>query len=371
MRKTTKAVAVIAAILVLAVPVAIWYRARALRREIESGVPRIGIIDFYGLKKISAQQIRARLTVKEGDVAPIELDPGVMTALAKIVWRLSGQTDLDKNAVVAAVNRVPGVVRASVEFVMGGGDPRGTLFVGIEEVNEPLFEYRPVPHGTVKLPAAIFGAYDQLMNALPEALAHGAQEDDSQGYALHSDPKMRALEEKAIAFDVANLALARDVLKNAAAPDQRIVAAWLLGYASDKRAVIADLVDASRDPDETVRNNATRALGVFMEYAAQKPELNITVDPAPFIDMLNSLVWTDRNKASMVLIGLTENRPADTLRLLREKALPSLLEMAHWKDSHAWDALELLGRIGGMDEKEIDDARGRDDRQSVFASLNR
>ena len=372
MRQASTIVAAIAAVFLLAIPVGIWYRARAVRLEIESDVPRIGIIDYYGLRTVTPQQIRAKLNLKEGDVAPIDLDemdgPRMMTALIKMVWRLSpGQSEVDKNVVIASLEQIPGVVRADVVSGLGGGSRKATMFVGIEEAGAPHFDYRPVPTGAAKLPASMTTAYDQLIQALPGALANGVEEDDSRGYALHNDATMRATEEKMIAFAATDIAPVRDVLKNAADTRQRIAAAWIIGYAPDKRAVLDDLLDAVRDPEETVRNNATREIGIIAEFASHRPDLGIRIDPTRFIDMLNSLIWTDRNKATMVLYGLTETRSADTLQLLRARALPALLEMARWKDDHAWDALELLGRIAGLDDKEIEAARDRNERERIIA----
>jgi hypothetical protein len=46
---------------------------------------------------------------------------------------------------------------------------------------------------------------------------------------------------------------------------QRALAAQVLGYVSDKQAVVGDLVQAMSDPFDDVRNNAMRALLVFVE----------------------------------------------------------------------------------------------------------
>ena len=46
--------------------------------------------------------------------------------------------------------------------------------------------------------------------------------------------------------------------------------------------------------------------------------------------MLNSVVLSDRIKAAKALVNLTDSRPVTTLDLLRERALPSLGEMAQW-----------------------------------------
>ena len=70
--------------------------------------------------------------------------------------------------------------------------------------------------------------------------------------------------------------------------------------------------------------------------------------------MLNSIAWTDRNKALFVLSTLTENHDGAVLLKLRRRALPSLIEMARWQSAgHALPAYILLGRITGWTEDEI------------------
>jgi hypothetical protein len=59
--------------------------------------------------------------------------------------------------------------------------------------------------------------------------------------------------------------------------------------------------------------------------------LRLVVRPAPFIDLLNSIEWTDRNKSSFALEMLTESRDPALLLDLRARALRSLIEMARWK----------------------------------------
>jgi HEAT repeat protein len=177
---------------------------------------------------------------------------------------------------------------------------------------------------------------------------------------------MLPLEQKMIAFAASDTGILRDVLKNSADASQRIAAAWIIGYSPDKRAILGDLINAARDPDDGVRNNATRAIAVIGEFASDRPEMGIRIAPSPFIDMLNSLVWTDRNKATAVLLALTEKPDPEILESLHARALPSLTEMARWKDVHAQDALQLLGRIAGLDEKEIQTAWDRGERERII-----
>jgi hypothetical protein len=346
-----------------------WFVGRSNWRDLERDLPRIGTIDFYGLRTVTEQQVRDKLNIREGDAIPVDIED--INVPMKIQRWLSGSKPVEiRRDVEDRLKQIPGVARAALEMGLGAGSSKASLFVGIEEGDAPRFDYRPLPRGSAALPNSMTAAYDQHISALETALAKGDKsldEDDSQGHALSSDPVMRAQEEKAIAFDASNLALVRTVLKDSADATQRAVAAWIMGYAPDKRAILGDLIDAARDPDDTVRNNATRAIGVIAEFASDRPELGIRIDPSPFVDMLNSLTWTDRNKATMVLSGLTENRSAEALRQLRERALPSLTEMARWNDSHSRDGLELLGRIAGLDEKDIQSAWDRGERERIIA----
>jgi HEAT repeat protein len=158
------------------------------------------------------------------------------------------------------------------------------------------------------------------------------------------------------------------VLRTAADPEQRQIAAELLGYAPNKRDVVPDLVEAVRDPDEGVRNNATRALWAIAVLGQRKPELGIRIDATPFITMLNSLVWSDRNKAAAVLSALTAGRATPVLARLRRQALPALVEMARWKSAgHAQAPFILLGRLAGLEEAAIGRAWTSGEREAVIA----
>jgi hypothetical protein len=56
------------------------------------------------------------------------------------------------------------------------------------------------------------------------------------------------------------------------------------------------------------------------------------------------------------------------LRQLRERTLPSLIEMARWKHlPHALPAYILLGRTAGIPEKELQDSWAKGERERVIA----
>ena len=75
----------------------------------------------------------------------------------------------------------------------------------------------------------------------------------------------------------------------------------MIACAPDKTAIVDDLLHGVLDADEDVRNAAARGLYVIGMYAADHPELDIHIPSDPFTRMLNSLVWTDRNKGTAML----------------------------------------------------------------------
>jgi HEAT repeat protein len=166
----------------------------------------------------------------------------------------------------------------------------------------------------------------------------------------------------------------RDVLAHSAPASQRALAAQILGYAPDKRTVVRDLIAAVHDPNDDVRNNAVRALAIIAKYAAAHPELGIRVPGEPFVDLLNSLEWSDLNKGSWALHSLSEGEHPDTaaMAMVRAHALPRLIEMARWKDpGHAQLPFLLLARVLGIPDAQSFDAWKRGDRDTVISVAER
>lgn len=113
------------------------------------------------------------------------------------------------------------------------------------------------------------------------------------------------------------------------------------------------LTHAVGDPSESVRNNAARALALVAGWASKNPQAGLSIPGYPFVDFLNSVSWTDRNKGVLVLIPLTAERDATLLDALRKRALPSLVEMARWSNSgHALGPYIILARLAGVDDGE-------------------
>lgn len=295
----------------------------------------IGIIDFYGLGRVSEREAREALTVKEGD--KVSFDGGERPAfLAASERRLS---------------TVPGVVRAHPKLVCCE-EGRAIVYVGIEEKGRAATTFRPAPTGSARLAADIVKDGENLDTAAMAAVQRGdAEEDDSKGHALFHDPAARAIQERFVGYAARDLPQLRRVLRESSDAGQRALAAQVMAYVTNKDRVVGDLAQAMSDPDEDVRNNAMRALAVFANAApAARPKTPIPYEG--FVALLNSPVWTDRNKASLALLRLSERREPRLLEQLRREALVPLVEMARWKSpGHAMPALMILGRIAGLSDE--------------------
>ena len=121
------------------------------------------------------------------------------------------------------------------------------------------------------------------------------------------------------------------------------------------------------DASAAVRNNAMRALLVFADMLPGTSRSVPRVPAQPFIELLNSPVWSDRNKASGALMAMSADRDPELLAALRERGLASLIEMARWKsEGHALPAFFILCRIAGYSDEAAYDLWERGDRDAVI-----
>lgn len=309
--------------------------------------PPIGIIDFYGLRSVSEQRVRGALQIKEGDTLPESWE--------ETQRRLGAIPNVQQARFNAACCEAGKII----------------LYVGIRETGAPSLQFRPAPTGAIRLPPAIIKAGEAFDDALMEGVRKGdVSEDDSRGHALSSYPKMRAIQGMFVTFAVQDLKLLRAVLRESGDALHRALAAQIIGYAESKRDVVEDLVYGMSDPDGNVRNNSMRALAIIAGFAERSPKLGIKVPVKPFIDLLNSIMWSDRNKSSYALYQLTEKRDPVVLLKLRESALPSLVEMSRWKSpGHAYRPFFLLGRVGNLSEAEIQKHWDRGNRETLIEAV--
>lgn len=310
--------------------------------------PTIGTIQIYGNHHVSEAEIRKALGVREGSVLP-----------------------KSKGDIEDRISQLNNVVSATL-FAACCDNRRTILYVGIEEKGGPHFEYNTEPAAQdVVLPSTIGRAYAEFLNATAEAARSGeASEDLSEGHSLMENSKVRYVQLGFAALADENKEILQKVLRQSADAEQRAMAAYIIGYVKDKAAVQDDLQYALRDPDDTVRANALRALGAFAVYAQKHPDAGLKISATWLVEMLNSLVWTDRNNAAVALVTLTEKREPGILDQIRERALPSVVEMARWKHlPHALPAFILVGRMAGVSEDALQQAWNNDQREAVIKRL--
>ncbi len=296
--------------------------------------PRAALIEIYGAHKVPADKIRKALGTEEGGPLP------------------SRQDAEDR------IDKLPGIVASRIEAAccLNGGM---ILYVGVQEKDAPHFEFHPAPTAGIAVPDDLQASYKSFLDAVAESI-HGntADEDLTNGYSLMADSQCRQLQQSFIPAVERNLSLLDRVLREAADPEQRSMAAYLLQYGPRGPRTSKVIVDALQyglqDQEDLVRQNAIRSLQAIAIGAKLHPEQQIHVEPTWFIELLNSVVWSDRHSASLTLVDLTENRDPDTLALLRQRSLDSVLEMARWHDlQHALPAFILAGRLAGLSEEQI------------------
>src|SRR5262245_45037142 len=272
----------------------------------------IGEISFFGYAGLPVDQIRTSLPFHEGDSVTIQ-----------DVERIKKQTN-------QAVQSVIG--RSATDIPITCCDSQGKLmiFIGLPGKSSRNFQYNPSPKGSVRLPQSLIDLYTRAMKLTLEAVNKQPGEDRSNGYALSAYKPLSEVEMSILALARRNEAIILRVLATSNQAEHRRAAAYALGYTRQSPRQISALVRASRDPDDNVRNDAVRALGVL---ASSSRKLAAWIPAGTFVAMVNSGLWGDRNKAAALLNILTGPRDARLLRAVRAEARESLVEMARWKDT--------------------------------------
>ncbi|MCC7155340.1 MAG: HEAT repeat domain-containing protein [Bryobacterales bacterium] len=311
--------------------------------------PRVGWVEIFGAKKVPPARISKALRVNAGDPIP------------------ASKTEVEEN-----LQDVPDVVRARVEgFCCQDG--KVILYVGIEERGASAFQVLPEPDKDVDLPAEITAVYRDFASALARAAASGqTQEDLTRGHSLMADLPCRTLQDRMAGLAELHEDKLREVLRQSGDPEQRAIAAYVIGYAKDKSKVIDDLQVGLQDPDEGTRRNAARALKAIAFYGSLNPGLHLRVQPTWFVEMLNSSSLSDRLEGANALLFFTDKPNEIVLDNIRDRAMASLYEMSQWQYlPHALPAYLLLGRVSGKTDQEMQDAWSRGERESAIQSLRK
>lgn len=309
---------------------------------------QIGAINYFGYGGLPLDKVRSALPLHVGDT-------------------LTFATFSDKpirEAVLAAIGKPP----TDINEVCCNESGKLWIYIGLPGSTSRPVSTRKPPSGTARLDDRGIQLYDQEMAALEQAVtSNSAGEDDSQGYMVSNDPKLKEINLAMRAYAIRRLAELENVLRSAGDPAQRRAAAALLGYARRSQAQVDALAEAVNDPDDEVRNNAIRALEVFFDAPGSD---RYRIDVQPMINLLYSGIWTDRNKASFFLLRMTGARDPQMLHSLKSDALGPLIEGASWTRDlgHASPFLTILGRIGSIPENKLNEMVDKYDANDIISA---
>ena len=295
----------------------------------------IANIDLFGYGQLDVVKLRSVLPIQAGE------------SIKQSEWSTY------RSRIEEAIRSETGKPPTDVALVCCDEHGNSMIYIGVAGTSSVAVQHKPAPTGEGRLPAAALKLSQETDEALRKAVLAGrVQEDHSDGYTLSADPELRAKELQIREFALGNEQLLRTVLSSSSNAEHRAIAAQFLGYVNVSARQIADLTEAGRDPDPDVRNNAVRALGVIASSSQQRASM---IPPKPFITLLKSDKWLDRNKGGWLMINLTESRDPKLLQQLRTEVIDALVEMARWHFAgHAAFARRLLGRIAGIEEARLD-----------------
>jgi hypothetical protein len=220
------------------------------------------------------------------------------------------------------------------------GKGRYTIFLGWTQ-RRVRFSRPEVRAGFV-LPEKYRVSYAEAMGLWEAAVrAKAGDEDPTLPYSYSAHPPLRAIQDRWRSDAPQDAALLRNVLRHAQRVEDRRAAALILPYAAPDQSTLDALAPFFLDSDPTVRNNALRGAGRMIEA------LPLSVPFETPLALLLSPVWTDRNKAAMILLPLSRRQPAEFRQRLRAPHERALRQMADWKASgHDGMGLTLLRCAG-------------------------
>lgn len=308
----------------------------------------IGEINYFGYGDLPLQKIRAAVPWHIGDTLTFA------TFSRKPV----------EDAISSAIGKPP----TDVNITCCDASKHLEIFIGLPGSTSHSVPTGPNPSGNTHLDPEGMGLYEQEQPLLMQAVARGtAGEDDSLGYMVSNDPALKAVNLAMHSYAVGRESELKQVLQTASDPKDRRAAAALLGYVRSSNTQAEALSQAINDPDDEVRNNAVRALSVLSAATTNDhPKINVE----PLIDLLYSGLWTDRNKASLLLLRMTDVRNSEVLDSLRKEALAPLIEGGSWADvpGHSTPFLLILGRIGGIPDQKLEDLLKSGNKDAIISA---
>ena len=309
---------------------------------------QIGAINYFGYGGLPLKKIRSTLPLHTGDT---------------LTYATFSRESV-KDSISAVIGRPP----TDVNITCCDASHHIQIFIGLPGSTSRPVPTAPTPSGQAQLDPEGTRLYEQEQKALGQAVASGdAGEDDSHGYMVSNDPSLKALNLAMRSYAIGRESELRRVLESSSDPKQRRAAAALLGYVQRSPTQAKSLSKAMDDPDEEVRNNAVRGLAVLSGITGTEP---MQIDVQPLINLLYSGTWTDRNKASFLLLRMTESRNPQILHSLRKEAMEPLVEGASWTGDpgHSTPFLIILGRIGAIPNDKLDEMLKSDNKKEIISA---
>jgi len=160
-------------------------------RELPGQELQIGIIDFYGLNRISASQAHQALTFKEGDIISLEAS-GSPAFLAESERRLSN---------------LPGIAHARTNIVCCDAG-HAIVFVGIEEKGAAVTRFRVAPRGRARLAADVVQGEmsSQTRSGRRFNAAMGRRIGRRDTHSITTRRRARAIQERFVGYAAPDLA---------------------------------------------------------------------------------------------------------------------------------------------------------------------
>lgn len=315
---------------------------------------RIGVIDFFGAQGTDTSAIRAKITIRSGQVIPMaEME----ASLAMIRSEILASTGMKVTDIDVLCCDVP---------------ETWDLYVGLPGSSYKPATYANAPTGSAALPAEAMDLYKRDLDLMLESIQRGqSTEDDLKGYQLTKYPPAQKVQLAMRAYAVGNAAEIERVLRGSKDPEQRQASALLLGYCNRSEGQVAALTAATEDGDATVRNNALRSLEVMLAAGPINSFGAKGFNAKPFVAMLFSGTWSDRNKVSLLLDRMTESRNPALLHQLND-ALGPLEDGARWHSpGHARPFLDILGRMGGIEETRLQQLEDAGAKNEIIAAATK
>lgn len=209
------------------------------------------------------------------------------------------------------------------------GLPTAYAIVDLVEASDRArrMPFTPAPQRELSDPGGLLAAWDTFFQTGLELQLQGklgAERVPCPAFHCLFDsrlPELAPLERRFLAEVPGMRDALVEILRQARDPEARAAAAFLLAYGRDGTQLVGELIPSILDPSDEVRNNVLRVLA---EVANLHPEIAIPLDP--LLVALDFPATSDRNKASLVLLGIAEHHP-ELRQIIATRVGPLLLAM--------------------------------------------